>query len=642
MKKILLSLTVMSALALSATAQTRRVLYEEFTGENCGPCASTNPTLLSLMTGGTNPSKVTMIKYMSPIPSAGQFYYQNQSQTDARISYYSVPFAPYGRMDGAVPSISGCTSPGHPACMTQAVIDGEAATTAPFNITVTGTWSPNYDSVTANVTVTATSGYTGSAVYLRVALVDDVYWPIAPGNNTEKMFENVVRKMYPDATGTSVPLTWTIGMTRNYIIKGAVPGYVDRHGANTSFVAWVQNDGDKSVAQAAKSSVFTATLPIDIASDSLSGGLLCASGTPSVTLTNVGTTAISAATIYYKLDAGAWSTQPWTGTLAAGASTIVNITIPTSGAGGYHAIYDSIVVAGDLNPGNASSYGTFFLEKPGYALSAVSTDFEASTLPAGYYAIVNANGYAWQLVNVTISSAPGVSHSGAKAAYFSNPSSASNQVTYFIIPTPTISNPMSITWWTAYAQQSSGTNDQLEFVYSTDCGSTWTSIWSKAGASLATAPITPITNGSTCAGCFLPTSSQWRKDGVNIGTLPANSMLAFRNTSNQGNFLFVDDINAATIPVSVGNTVVINNNINVSPNPAKDMANISLTLATSASVAVDVTDVTGRTVATIAAHTYSAGTQKIELNTASLAAGLYNVKVTAGENVSIQRLSVVK
>lgn len=52
-------------------AQTPRlVLYEEFTGENCPPCASINPALNALLALPTNTPKVQSIKWQVPIPSA--------------------------------------------------------------------------------------------------------------------------------------------------------------------------------------------------------------------------------------------------------------------------------------------------------------------------------------------------------------------------------------------------------------------------------------------------------------------------------------------------------------------------------------------------------------------------------------------
>ena len=70
MKKNLLSFSLVM-LGITAFAQTPRLsLYEEFTGETCPPCASTNPGLNTLLALPTNTTKIVPIKWQVPIPSA--------------------------------------------------------------------------------------------------------------------------------------------------------------------------------------------------------------------------------------------------------------------------------------------------------------------------------------------------------------------------------------------------------------------------------------------------------------------------------------------------------------------------------------------------------------------------------------------
>lgn len=67
MKKTSILLGLLAA-SFFASGQTRMSLYEEFTGENCGPCAATNPGLNTLL--NANASQVIAIKWQVPIPSA--------------------------------------------------------------------------------------------------------------------------------------------------------------------------------------------------------------------------------------------------------------------------------------------------------------------------------------------------------------------------------------------------------------------------------------------------------------------------------------------------------------------------------------------------------------------------------------------
>lgn len=118
MKKTSILLGLM-AVGLLATAQVPRMsLYEEFTGENCPPCAATNPGLNTLL--NANSSKVIPIKWQVPIPSAPSttwsLYQTDKGEIDWRWKAASAPgygypttlgssanqinSAPSGRMDG--------------------------------------------------------------------------------------------------------------------------------------------------------------------------------------------------------------------------------------------------------------------------------------------------------------------------------------------------------------------------------------------------------------------------------------------------------------------------------------------------------------------------------------------------------------
>src|ERR1043165_1608297 len=70
MKKILLSFGIIATCSIAVAQSPRLALYEEFTGENCGPCAATNPGLDALLKNAVNANKIVAIKWQVPIPSA--------------------------------------------------------------------------------------------------------------------------------------------------------------------------------------------------------------------------------------------------------------------------------------------------------------------------------------------------------------------------------------------------------------------------------------------------------------------------------------------------------------------------------------------------------------------------------------------
>jgi hypothetical protein len=261
MKKILLTVMAAVTCILSANGQARMTLHEEFTGENCPPCNSTNPGFWALCDASTNTSKLIHITYMVPIPSSGPYYMETQTMNDARSAYYSVPFAPYGRYDGAVPDPT-CGSPagasaGHPACLTQGDIDAEAAITSPITITATHHFNTAHDSVFGKVVIHAVTAIGGTQLKLRAAFTKSMNFVTAPGTNSEKDFEHVVRAMFPDYSGQTVT-SLAAGATKIYTYSGKITGMettvTNFTVPDSAFVIWVQNDSTgKSILQAAKS-----------------------------------------------------------------------------------------------------------------------------------------------------------------------------------------------------------------------------------------------------------------------------------------------------------------------------------------------------------------------------------------------------
>ena len=99
-----------------------------------------------------------------------------------------------------------------------------------------------------------------------------------------------------------------------------------------------------------------------------------------------------------------------------------------------------------------------------------------------------------------------------------------------------------MTFNVAYAAYSATYMDGLEVLISTDCGTTWTSLYNKTGSTVATGNL-PTAALTTAA--FVPTAAQWRTETINLNTYINNPsvQLAFRNIAGYGNNLYVDNIN---------------------------------------------------------------------------------------------------
>lgn len=222
MKKITLTLLGMVNLILFAQTQ-RTVLLEEFTQASCSQCAAANPTFNKFV--ANNSSKIVSIKYQTSWPGEDPMNAQNKGEVATRVSYYNVVSTPQVSNDGKATKA--------PGSLTQAEVDNEYTVTAPFKLDIIQQVDTILDSVFITCTITAAQDFTTKGpLYLRLALVEKaIKFSKAPGNNGEKEFFSVMRKMIPSAAGTSLALNWTKGHTEKLVYKQVIPSYIyDKRG----------------------------------------------------------------------------------------------------------------------------------------------------------------------------------------------------------------------------------------------------------------------------------------------------------------------------------------------------------------------------------------------------------------------------
>jgi len=97
----------------------------------------------------------------------------------------------------------------------------------------------------------------------------------------------------------------------------------------------------------------------------------------------------------------------------------------------------------------------------------------------------------------------------------------------------------------SYRQYSSET-DRLQVFISTDCGTTWTSIYDKNGSTLSTGTATTSYWRPAAAG-------DWRKETITLTAYASQIvMLKFTGTSNYGNNIWIDDVELTTAACTIG------------------------------------------------------------------------------------------
>jgi hypothetical protein len=600
MKKLLLSL---SALLLVGTsfAQQRMVLVESFSQASCGPCAAQNPALEALL--AANPTKAVAIKYQVSWPGFDPMYNQNSAEVDARVSYYNISGVPDRVLDGTNQDAS------------QTSIDNRYAVPSPVNMTISHTINPGFATADITVTITAPAVWNPTNTVLHVGMIEQlIEFSSAPGSNGETEFHNVMRKMVAGWNGSSVTAAnfASAGGSQTFTFEDvAIPSYIYDL-TELGFVAWVQNTTTKEVYQAGISEPVPLTDYAIVQSVSVPSNYSCATTITGATGTvfNQGTTTITSATINYSLNGGGAQTMPFTGAIAAGSTYNFNIptlNVTTSGTQVVSSFLTDINGSGNMTPiGTAST--TFSRITSNGTVGAFVQNFSNTSFPYTDYYVTSPSGDNW-----TRNAANGGSIKYNNYAF----AAGKNGETY-LAPVDLSSNTnKSMKFDVAYAQYQTE-NDKLEVLVSSDCGVTWTNVYTKQGATLATV--------AAQTASFTPTTAaQWRNETVDLTAFgTANKLVVkFKATSAYGNNLYVDNIN---IGGSLGVAEEDLLSVSIFPNPANDKLTVSFDAT--GDYTVSIVDLLGREVSS-KANTAS-GVQSIDFNVTNLAKGNYIVTIVSG------------
>lgn len=234
----------------------RKVLHEEFTSSTCPPCKPGNENLKAVL--DFKVGEWTAIKYQTNFPVTGDPYYTTEVGT--RFSYYGASFAPWLTIDGS--SSWGATS-ANANSYTEAMFDAKKAT--PSLAAITANYKITGKTVTVSGNVTPVQSFSNSTMRLRIAVVEKVTSKNVK-NNGESEFYSVMKKMLPNASGTTVSLAAgtavpytqsftfpgeyrlpTNGQTAN-IINLATEHSVESFD-NLYAIVFLQDDADKTVWQ---------------------------------------------------------------------------------------------------------------------------------------------------------------------------------------------------------------------------------------------------------------------------------------------------------------------------------------------------------------------------------------------------------
>jgi hypothetical protein len=275
-------------------------------------------------------------------------------------------------------------------------------------------------------------------------------------------------------------------------------------------------------------------------------------------IANVGTNPATSSAIVAKV--GLTPISISSETICAGHATTLSINSPQSGVSylwNTGAVSNSIVVSptvtttysaiGSVLGCSVSASGSVSIAVP--LVLPLNEDFETSSF------FMN----DWRTYNPDVDINEWVISTSAGAGASASSISIENEDAYLfggkkdflyspILDFSSISNA-KLTFDVAYAKRDSASNDSLYVKISTDCGMTWTTLYSKTDSLLATAPNTYL--------YFVPNASQWRKDSIDLSAYLGNSSvkIAFLNVSGNGQPVYIDNINVSS---SINASAIVN------------------------------------------------------------------------------------
>jgi len=440
-----------------------------------------------------------------------------------------------------------------------------------------------------------------------------------------------------NGTGGNTQGDWVTGTTYPIIDPGTATNQFDSDYGIAYFPTVYKVCPDNKIyevgqagPQALLNSINSCTFATDAYPSAGPASLQCATTfSPTFTLKNNGTTTMTSCDATYTYDAGSPATYNWTGSLAAGATTVVTLPASTFTSGNHTMVVTTSnpnASADNNNTNNTQTYN-FVINTAAATAAPLTNNFTTASFPYASWLVNDAdNAYPWTRVST---------NGGSLKKDCWNDGNVGSYDEFVVEPVDmsSLTTP-SLQFNVAHCRYSSAYTDGLEVLVSSDCGVTWTSVWTKTGSTLATAP------DNTAA--FTPTAAQWRAECINLSAYAGQSkvFVMFRAINGYGNNIYVDDINISNSTCTIGiNEESAAASLKLYPNPANSLVNLSFNLTDKAPVTVNVYNTLGEIVYT-ENKGEMVGAQVVSINTENFSNGVYMVELVAGETKTVSRMNV--
>lgn len=353
--------------------------------------------------------------------------------------------------------------------------------------------------------------------------------------------------------------------------------------------------------------------------------------TPSIQVRNYGFETITELVIRVRIDGSLELIHNWDGTLVTGDYIDIEMD-EIDVEPGLHEVQITLheINGGDDDLLTDNEIITSIQIKGGEL--PVEEGLEEVNFPPAYFELDNPD------FNKTWTLTDDAAHSGTQSMYV-RCYNYGNQSTYddLILPTIDMTNydgPV-LEFYSAYARYDSEDSDTLEVLVSGDCGESFTSVYKRSGALLASA-------GNTTSE-FVPTADQWKENIVDLSDFIGNPtvIVKIRCINSFENNLYVDDINLRNESPPVGiEEIALNEKVELYPNPATNSFNVLLNTSISEDVLISIKDVSGKL---IISDNYSTtkGKNQISITTSDLPAGIYFVNTRSNSIDETQKLIII-
>lgn len=363
----------------------------------------------------------------------------------------------------------------------------------------------------------------------------------------------------------------------------------------------------------------------------------CTTVSPVINVQNYGTADLFYFIVEYGFPTGPVHTYEWTGlipTIQSAEITLPAITTITTGI--IQTININITQPNgqtDYSPDDNSGVYSFAVISSG-AQTPASEDFEAGT-NFNSWSNNNPDGLMGFALNNSVGSSSSASVYMNNFIY--NAPGANDEISTPYFDLSDISDPY-LYFDVAYALKTAGdASDVLQVLISTDCGETFTNIYTKAGDNLVTAP--PVSSS------FVPNQGQWRTEYIELLPYQAfrNVIIRFKQIRGAGNNLYIDNFLIRDGVVGIEEIAVKNESqLLIYPNPASSEALLVFQAEHAGSAVISMTDLSGKTLLVQETNLIT-GFNQLSLNVQDFAEGIYLIHlVQENQLTATQKLAIMR